>query len=54
VRRTEHLLEDSHRCVYQISTREGPYSSSGRMTASVPPPGTAGERGSADEGRRQL
>ena len=54
VRRTEHLLEDSHRCVYQINTREGPYANSGKMTTSVPPPGTTGERGKADEGHRQL
>ena len=54
VERTEHLLEDSHRCVYQIKSREGPYSSSGRMSASGPPPGATGERGNADEGHRQL
>jgi len=54
VRRTEHLLEDSHRCVYQIVTRESPWSSSDRLPASVPPPGVTEERGKADEGHRQF
>jgi predicted ArsR family transcriptional regulator len=54
VHRTEHLLEDSYRCVYQIKSREGPYSGSGRMSASGPPPDATGERGNADEGHRQL
>jgi predicted ArsR family transcriptional regulator len=54
VQRTEHLLENSHRCVYRIISRESPWSSSGRLPATVPPPGAAGERGKADEGHRQL
>jgi predicted ArsR family transcriptional regulator len=54
VRRTEHLLENSHRCVYQIVSRESPWSDSARVGASVPPAGTTVERGEPDEGRRQL
>jgi predicted ArsR family transcriptional regulator len=54
VERIEHLLEDSHRCVYKIASRDGPYASEARLTASVPPPGGTDERGKADEGHRQL
>jgi predicted ArsR family transcriptional regulator len=54
VRRTEHLLEDSRRCVYQIVSRETPWSGSGRANTSVPPGAATVERGEPDEGRRQL
>jgi predicted ArsR family transcriptional regulator len=54
VRRTEHLLEDSYRCVYRIVSRESPWSSPGRLGASVPPAGATGERGNPDEGHRRL
>jgi predicted ArsR family transcriptional regulator len=54
VRRTEHLLEDSYRCVYQICGRESPWSSSGRLGPSIPPADATGERGKPDEGHRQL
>jgi predicted ArsR family transcriptional regulator len=52
VQRTEHLLEDSYRCVYRIAVRVSPWSSARRFD--VPGAGAAGERGDPDEGRRQL
>jgi len=54
VRRTEHLLDGSYRCVYQIVARESPWSDTRRLDASVPPPGVTDERGRPDEGHRQL
>jgi predicted ArsR family transcriptional regulator len=54
VRRTEHLLEDSHRCAYQIVSRESPWSRAARLAASVPRHSATGERGKVDEGHRQL
>jgi predicted ArsR family transcriptional regulator len=52
VERTEHLLEDSYRCVYRIVTRESPWAGARRLPA--PANGESGERGNPDEGRRQL
>jgi len=52
VQRTEHLLEDSYRCVYRIVTRESPWTGSRRVPA--PANGVSGERGDPDEDRRQL
>jgi predicted ArsR family transcriptional regulator len=52
VERTEHLLEDSYRCVYRIVTRESPWAGSRRLPGTAN--GVSGERGNPDEGRRQL
>jgi predicted ArsR family transcriptional regulator len=54
VERTEHLLEDSYRCVYRIVGRESPWSSPARLDASVPPAAATGDQGNPDEGHRQL
>jgi predicted ArsR family transcriptional regulator len=53
VRRTEHLLENSYRCVYKIVSRKGPWSGPGRSIASVSSVGPTSERGKPDEGLRQ-
>jgi predicted ArsR family transcriptional regulator len=53
VRRTEHVLENSHRCAYKIVSRKGPWSGPGRLGASVPSAGPTSERGNPDEGLRQ-
>jgi predicted ArsR family transcriptional regulator len=54
IRRTEHLLENSYRCVYRIISRESPWSDSARLGSSVPPAGARVQRGGPDEGHRQL
>jgi predicted ArsR family transcriptional regulator len=54
VQRTEHLLENSHRCVYKILSRESPWSSASRLGTPVTQTGPTGERGKSDEGHRQL
>jgi predicted ArsR family transcriptional regulator len=54
VRRTEHLLDNSYRCVYQVVSRESPWSNAARLGSSVPPSGATVPRGEPDEGHRQL
>ena len=54
VQRTEHLLDNSHRCVYRIVSRVSPWSSAGRLGASVLSSAATGEQGNPDEGHRQL
>lgn len=54
VQRTEHLLEDSHRCVYRIVSRKGQWKHQSRnLSASVPARASV-ERGEDDEGHRRL
>jgi predicted ArsR family transcriptional regulator len=53
IHRTEHLLENSHRCAYKIVSRKAPWSAPARPIAPVPAVGPTSERGKADEGLRQ-
>ena len=53
VQRTEHMLENSHRCAYKIVSRKAPWSVPARPIAPVPDVGPTSERGEADEGLRQ-
>jgi predicted ArsR family transcriptional regulator len=54
VQRTEHLLEDSHRCVYRIVSGKSPWSRRDRSLTTSLTADASVERGEDDEGHRRL